>query len=211
MKTKVKICGITNVEDAQNAIRLGADYIGYIFYKKSPRYVKPEVVARINEMVSGATKRIGVFVNEQPAGIIRTVKKAGLDMVQLHSVLNDNTYEEMNRSNIPYIKVIRVKNEPIQSDDLLKDIKNCYAYLFDTYDSTVFGGTGKKFDWAVAKSAAVKTKVFLSGGLDEKNVKNAIKEVKPYAVDVCSGVELSPGKKDALRMELFILRAKGLI
>lgn len=204
--TKVKICGITNKEDAALASKDGADYIGFIFFEKSPRHVMPQEAKEIVKCVPEKIKKVGVFVNEEPGNILETVKSAGLDVVQLHSVINENTYDKLKWAKIPYLRVFRVKGE-LPYYDFIED-KDCYGYLFDSYSESAFGGTGKRFDWEIVKELSKVQKVFLSGGLDENNVCEAIRTVKPYAVDVSSGIEKSAGKKDGLTMELFIRNAK---
>lgn len=190
---KVKICGITNLEDAILAQELGADFLGFILYPKSQRYINLEDAIKIKKHLKMPT--VGVIVNE-PLGRVKELLNY-FDFVQLHGD-EDCTFSISNR----LIKVFRVKNA-------LPSIERCWddnMLLFDTL-SDKYGGTGKSFDWYILK--ALKRDFFVSGGLNENNVEN-LKDIKPYAVDVASGVEAKPGKKDPDKLEKFIKKAKAL-
>ena len=197
-RTKIKICGITNEKDAINAERLGADFIGFIFYKKSPRHIDENTAKKIIGKLK-KSKAVGVFVNEEFSEIKRISDYCGLDYIQMHgdeipvlcSKLKDATGKKI-------IKAIRIKNKR----DIEK-LKKYYVdyFLFDSYSDMLFGGTGKRFNWKILKG--LKNDYFLSGGLNQLNVKRAVK-LKPYAVDTASGVESSAGKKDLKKMKLFI-------
>lgn len=204
--SKVKICGITNKKDALSASKYGADYIGFIFYKESLRHVTLGQARGIAQAISGSVKKVGVFVNEKPADIVSAIEVAGLDIAQLHSVVGEETYEELKKTGIPYLRVLRIKDN-LPEDDIKTD-KNCYGYLLDSYDEIAYGGTGKRFNWKIVKQFSKSQKVFLSGGLNENNVCEAIQTVNPYAVDVSSGIEGFAGKKNTARMEIFIRNAK---
>ncbi len=206
---KVKICGITNLEDALAAVELGADMLGFNFYTGSKRYVEPATAADIVENVASRAETIGVFVNADMEAIQRTVDIVGLSAIQLHG---DETPEFVAKISeacgVPVIKAIRVSADfcPEEVRDFPAD-----SILLDVFSPAAFGGTGERFDWNIAVAAKEHTdRLFLAGGLTPKNVAEAVKLVRPYAVDVASGVESSPGKKDAKKMEAFIRNAKGI-
>jgi len=185
--TKVKICGITSYNDAISAINAGADFIGFNFYKDSPRYIEPEKARKIIERLPNTAASVGVFVNED----INKVKEAEdfIDMIQLHG---DESYAEL--LNKPVIKAFRV-------EDRLPEIKDSYfACLFDTFHEGLYGGTGKTFNTGIIKG--FEGKLFLSGGLDKHNVREL--ELDPYCIDVCSGVEKSKGVKDNELVKEFV-------
>jgi len=200
--TKVKICGITNLKDAVTAAKLGADAIGFVF-AKSPRRLTPEKAREIVLKLPWRLVRIGVFVNEKPEKVNRVVRACGLDLVQLHG---DETPSYCKKIKSRVIKAVRVKSEK----DLSKIKKyRVAAILLDTYSKDKYGGTGKMFDWGLAKKVkGSRVPVILSGGLNEKNLPEAIKQVRPYAVDISSGVESSPGRKNAKKMKKVIEIAK---
>jgi len=209
---RVKICGITSLEDAEQAVGAGADEIGLNFYKKSPRYIAPEAARDLVDHLSGYALKIGVFVNEPIARVVRTAQFVGLDGIQLHGD-EDNHYVRDLRKRTDHfvIKAFRV-SPTFQISDAM-DWDTTYA-LFDGYSPDERGGTGQKFDW---ENAAVDIflwfpdAAYLAGGLTPENVAEAVRAVKPYAVDVASGVESSPGKKDPKKVEAFIKAAKEAI
>lgn len=200
---RVKICGITNPEDAQTAVDAGADALGFVFWKKSPRYVAPDTAAAIIKGLPPFVTTVGVFVNEGEGVIRSTLKRAGLDRVQFHG---DEPPELIARFGPGTIKAIRVRDK----GDILK-IRDydASAYLLDAYREGLPGGTGRTFDWGLAVKAKELGRVILSGGLNPKNVTEAIGLVHPYGVDVSSGVEMAPGKKDRAKVREFIRLAKG--
>lgn len=209
MKVLVKICGITNTEDARAACELGADAIGFNFYRKSPRYIAPEEAGRIvDEIVAFDALRVGVFVNEEtPGSIAQMALISGMNAIQLHG---DETpaychaLRELTDAQI--IKVFRAR------DNLTLDEMARYeadALMLDAYAPDLFGGTGHVCDWTFARLAAETfPKLFLAGGLTPDNISQAIKTVKPYGVDVASGVESSPRRKDRDKMQFFINRVR---
>lgn len=200
--TKVKICGITNLKDALAAAKLGADAIGFVF-AKSPRRITPEKARDIVLKLPWRLVRIGVFVNERPETVNRIARSCGLDLVQLHG---DETPSYCKKIYPRVIKAVRVKSG--KDLDKISDYK-VTAILLDTYSKGKYGGTGKTFDWSLAKKVKrFKVPVILSGGLNEKNISDAVREVRPYAVDVSSGVESSPGRKNAKKMKKVIEIAK---
>ncbi|MEK6949412.1 MAG: phosphoribosylanthranilate isomerase [Nanoarchaeota archaeon] len=201
---KVKICGITNLEDAINAAKLGADYLGFNFYKKSPRYIDEKKAKKIIEKMPNNVKKVGIFVNEELNNVADIANKLNLDLVQLHGDEKPEYCKQLkDKSKKSIIKAFRIKNS--------RDIKNMERYnadflMFDAHKEGMFGGTGKTFDWKIIK--AVKRPFFLSGGLNPENAGEAIKIAKPFAVDVASGVEENPRKKDYNKMKDFIEAVK---
>ncbi len=205
---KVKICGITNREDALFCAECGADALGFNFYSKSPRYIDPMKAGRISEELSDGILRVGVFVNESARKILEVVGLARLDAIQLHgNETAEFVHELKSLTNLQVIKAFRVGNDfrVCQIDDFQVD-----AVLLDSYNDKTFGGTGEIFDWLVAKEAKIFCQtLYLAGGLSPENVLEAIEFVEPFAVDVCSGVEKEKGIKDWYKVEKFISLAKG--
>lgn len=199
---RVKICGITNIEDAEVAVELGADALGFVF-AKSPRQVTREQARAIIKDLPPFVSFVGVFVDEQVDTVKEICNFCTISTIQLHgseSPLYLNDFE-----GYKIIKAFRIKEE-----DNLKPLANYkpHAFLLDSYRKGVMGGTGITFNWEFARQAHKYGTIILSGGLTPENVKGAIQIVKPYAVDVSSGVESSPGKKDRLLMKRFIVNAK---
>lgn len=204
MKTKIKICGITNIEDAICAVEAGADALGFVFYKKSPRNVTPEVVKQIVAMLPPFVTTVGLFVNTAPEKIKKIMALTGLDTIQLHG---DETPADC--SLLPYrvIKAVRVKN----ADSLVGiSAYEVAALLLDAWSDDQYGGSGESFDWQLAKQFTAQVPLILAGGLNPDNIAQAIMMVKPYAVDVSSGVEISPGCKDHQKIKHFIQQVKNV-
>ena len=197
---RVKICGITNLEDAIASVIAGCAALGFVFYKKSPRYITPEKAKKIIRLIPKDISKVGVFVNALEKDIRETARKCKLDLLQFHG---DESPEFCCKFK-PYkiIKAFRVKDKL----DLAEVLGHkTFAYLFDTFTKTKFGGTGKAFDWRLLKEIRkLKLPVFLSGGLNTQNVKEAIKILHPQWVDVSSSVEARPGKKDHKKIKEFI-------
>ena len=199
--TLVKICGITNLDDALAAIAAGADALGFNFYKPSPRYITPQHAREIVEELPDSLLKVGVFVNEDLDDVRNIANEAGLRALQLHG---DETPEYCRELANDYfvIKTFAV------SETLDVQTVNAYeveAIMLDTKHNSLRGGTGRVFDWSVAQQAALTIpKLFLAGGLSPENVEIAIKTVRPFAVDACSAIENSPGKKNHERMRVFI-------
>ena len=197
---RVKICGITNLEDAIASVIAGCDALGFVFYKKSPRYITPEKAKKIIRLIPKDISKVGVFVNALEKDIREIARKCKLDLLQFHG---DESPEFCHKFK-PYkiIKAFRVKDKQKPAEVLGY---KTFAYLFDAFTKTKFGGTGKAFNWRLLKNIRrLKQKIFLSGGLNIKNVKEAIKIVHPQWVDVSSSVEIRPGKKDYKKVKEFI-------
>jgi phosphoribosylanthranilate isomerase len=196
--TLVKICGITNLEDARAAAAAGADLLGFIFYPKSPRYVPPEAVREIvsdlrAETDGGVPRLVGVFVDEASDTVLLTQRCCGLDLVQLHGRESPQTVSQLAAAGVGVIKAFRVRDAGSLS--AMAHYRPT-AFLLDTYVGGQPGGTGRTFNWKLALGAKEHGRVVLAGGLTPGNVARAVRQVQPWAVDVSSGVEASPGRKD---------------
>ena len=203
MRTRVKICGITRVEDALNAVNAGADAIGLVFYTASPRCVSIAQAQAIVAAMPPFISVVGLFVNATTAEIQSTLAQVHLDIIQFHG---DESPEDCAQINLPYYKAIRVKPDT----NLLQyelDFKAAKALLLDTYSAQAYGGTGHVFDWNLIPKNLTKP-VILAGGLVPENVADAIKQVQPYAVDVSGGVELTKGIKSADKIAAFMQAVK---
>jgi len=198
---RVKICGITNTADANAAIDAGADQLGFNFYPKSPRQISAAEAAKIRPQLPGKVKAVGIFVNATAAEVTATQKLLKLDAAQLHGDETPEQAAEIARS-LPVIKAFRIDSDfPL---DTLDEYPGAFAYLLDAADTGQYGGTGRTTDWDVARRAALEHRIILAGGLKVENVAAAIRIVRPYGVDVASGVESKPGKKDHGRLREFI-------
>lgn len=200
---KVKICGITNYEDALNAAAYGADALGFMFYSKSPRYADKEIVRDICRSIPPFISTVGVFVNDVPDNINSIAEFCGLDAVQLHG---DESPDFCSQITKKVIKAFRVRDR-----DIIKDIQRYKLdlVLLDSYSEEIYGGSGFTFDWEIAMDIKKSVKIVLSGGLNCDNVLTAARQIRPYAVDVSSGVENSKGKKDNIKVKRFIELAKS--
>jgi phosphoribosylanthranilate isomerase len=204
MSVRVKICGITNLPDAQVAVGAGADALGFNFYEKSPRYVPPATAAEISRSLPPFTLRVGVFVNPAEELVRRAVGECGLNLLQFHG---DEPPEFCTQFGLMSMKAFRVRDAG-SLNELPKYQTD--AWLLDAYVSDTFGGTGEKFNWSLAVEVQKSGKpVFLAGGLTPENVAEAIRQVQPFGVDVSSGVESSPGRKDHGKVRSFIKSAKS--
>ena len=202
---RIKICGITNKNDALAASSLGAWAVGFIFYKKSQRYIKPEEAKKIIESLPKKVLSVGVFVNAPKEEIDAVVKFCKLKVVQLHGDETPSFCSKL--KGVKTIKAIRVKSKM----DVAKSLKYKTDYLlFDTFKKNVFGGTGETFDWDILRSPKLKKRnVILSGGLSSKNIAQATLSIKAYAFDASSGVERRPGKKCQRLLKLFFKVISG--
>lgn len=211
MDVKVKICGLTCLDDAQVAVQAGADLLGFIFYPKSPRCVSMETVRGIvaSPVVRGSQVRtVGVFVDAQPEEVIRTLDFCRLDLAQLHGagqagneVLSGRSYLALQPRSMEEAWSMADK----AAMPLASQVKGVPAFLLDSYHPSLHGGTGKTGDWAVAAALARRYSFLLAGGLNPQNAAEAIRQVHPWGVDVSSGVEASPGKKDHNALRAFIV------
>ncbi len=197
-RTRIKICGITNNEDAAAAVEFGADALGFIFFRGSKRYIDPAAAGEIISKLPPFITAVGVFVNQDLDEIKEIIDIAGVSAVQLHG---DETPEFCSSVPAKVIKALRVKDN-IDTDSLAQ--YPVQAILLDTYSDSEYGGTGKSFDWGILKDIKIEQKIILSGGLSPDNVAQATDAVRPYAVDVNSGVEAGPGKKDHEKLKKFI-------
>ncbi len=201
---KVKICGITSIADAMAAVEFGADALGFVFFKKSPRYVSPRKAASIIEKLPPFIQTVGVFVNEAAEDMEAVISATRISVVQLHG----DEPPALCRLTRRVIKAIRVKSLDSLSP-LARYTGHVSGFLLDAYTPDKLGGTGMIFNWDIAVEAKQFGRVILAGGLAPDNVAEAVKYVKPYGVDVSSGVEKEKGIKDLDKMKLFIGRAKG--
>lgn len=199
--TKIKICGITNYEDAVNASRLGADFLGFNFYRKSPRYIEKSKAKEIIQKLPKGVKKVGVFVNEDIRKIKELASFCKLDIIQLSGDENPDFILNLRKAlNKKIIKSFGIGKNFFPEKIFFHTVD---YILLDSYKKGFYGGTGTTFDLDIAKQID-KKKLFLSGGLSPSNVKLAVERVNPYAVDVCSSIELYPGKKDCNKMKDFI-------
>jgi phosphoribosylanthranilate isomerase len=198
---RVKICGITNAADALAAIDAGANLLGFNFYAKSPRRITEDEAAKIRPQLPKKVEAVGIFVNAPPADVAALCKSLKLNAAQLHGDENPEAVADVARS-VPVFKAFRV--EPDFRLETLDEYAEAFAFLFDAAHTGQYGGTGRTTDWDVARRAALGHRIILAGGLNIENVAAAVRIVRPYAVDVASGVESKPGKKDHGRMLEFI-------
>lgn len=203
---KVKICGVTNAEDARGAVEAGADALGFVFYRKSARCVRPDVVKGIVAALPPFVLPVGVFVNEEAATVREVMDQCGLALAQLHGEETASYCEALGR---PILRAIRLRGP----GDLLalaeyKGRARVRGFLVDAFSEKEYGGTGQVADWGLAAEAAQSADILLAGGLTPENVQEAVRQVRPYGVDVSSGVESSPGKKDRGKVRAFIASAR---
>jgi len=206
--TKVKICGITNLEDALLSAKFGADALGFNFYEKSPRYIAPEKAGEIIEQIPADVLKVGVFVNESLDKIVEIARIAKLDSLQLHGEETPEYAAELKaKTNLEIIKAFKVSPE-FQPENVLR--YGVDAVLLDAYSPKEHGGTGETFDWEIAKKVQeIYPKMYLAGGLEHENIRQAISATKSFAVDVCSKVEELKGKKDKVKLINFLTKAKS--
>ncbi len=202
----LKVCGITHVEDAVNAYLLGYDAIGMVF-ADSPRRIDPDQARAIAQAIPLSVLRIGVFVNADNSEVMRVMKYCGLDLLQFHG---DESPGEVAHFGDRAIKALRMRGPEDLS--MLDDYPGAYAILLDTWDPVLRGGTGATGDWDLAARASCRSRIILAGGLDPANVGRAMAEVRPFGIDVSSGVETGPGIKDYDLMRDFAheVKTRGL-
>jgi len=199
MSVKVKICGVTSEADGLAAAEAGADMIGLMFYDRSPRHLSLATAAEISRGLPSFVQRVGVFVNPEPELVLRAIGDCNLTLLQFHG---DETSEFCTQFGLMSLKAIRVRDA--ESLNQFADFRTD-AFLLDADSKGGLGGTGEKFNWDLAIEAQKFGKpIFLAGGLTPENVGEAVKKVRPFAVDVSSGVESAPGKKDAAKVRAFI-------
>jgi len=195
----VKVCGITNLDDALGAVHAGASAIGFNFYRKSPRYIAPESAAAIARELPGGVLRVGVFVNEAPETVLSTAAQAGLDIAQLHG--------DEGSAGLPAgVRIWKAFRVTDAFDASVLDAYAVEAFLLDG-PAPAYGGGGAPFDWAAA--AGLKRRIILAGGLGPDNVAEAIRAAAPWGVDACSRLESSPGRKDASLVRAFVAAARN--
>lgn len=209
--TKVKICGITNLEDALLSAKFGADALGFNFYEKSPRFVSPEKAREIIEQLPKEILKVGVFVNESLERIIKIAEIAKLDALQLHGEETPEFARELKaKTNLEIIKAFRVSPE-FKPEDVLQYETD--AILLDAYNPKEHGGTGETFDWEIARKVQeIFPKMYLAGGLTHENVSRAVSSINSPTfkmLDVCSGIELTKGKKDRVKLINFLSKVKN--
>jgi len=206
--TLVKICGITNLDDALAAVAAGADALGFNFYKPSPRYLSPQHAREIIEQLPESVLMVGVFVNEESPDAVRSIaNEAGIRALQLHGDESPEYCRDL-AGNYYVIKTFAVLDT---FDVQTASPYEVEAIMLDTKHNTLRGGSGRVFDWSVAqRAAATIPKLFLAGGLSPENIENAVEIVRPYAVDACSALEDRPGKKNEERMRVFINTVRGV-
>ena len=201
---KVKICGITNYEDAAAALDMGADLLGFNFYPKSPRFITPEKAAQIINKLPAFIDLAGIFVNASIDQITETKNLCSLDWVQLHGDESPQLCKELLSHNVKVMKALRVKDQTDikKADDYFTD-----AILLDAFNPEKYGGTGLTFDWNII--GHIGKRVFLAGGINPDNAADAVK-LGVYGIDVCSGIEAEPGKKDHKKMKKLFENIKHL-
>jgi phosphoribosylanthranilate isomerase len=196
MPIRVKICGITQYEDARIAVNLGVDAVGFIFYEKSPRYIAPEKAGDIIAKLPPFVSKVGVFVDSHPTSIMQAAQESGIDTVQLHG----NEGPDIARR-LPFT-IIKACSVGPDWDISVLDTYPAAGFLLDTWHAELKGGTGKTFDWKIAKAAVSRHKhIVLAGGLGPVNIKEALEAVYPYGIDFNSGVEIKPGIKNPHKMK----------
>ena len=204
-RTRIKVCGITRSQDALYAAKAGADAVGFIFYPPSPRYIGPEEARIIIEQLPPFIDVVGVFVDKKRMEVEEIIQYCRLNYAQLHGEESPKYTERLVRDSTPceVIKAFRVGSQT-NSDEFKPYVPHVRAFLLDTYDKDIAGGTGKSFDWSIIESLDFVRPYVLAGGLNPENVTAALRAVKPCCVDVNSGVEESPGVKDHRLISEFI-------
>jgi phosphoribosylanthranilate isomerase len=203
---KVKVCGITSYEDAAMVLDHGVDALGFNFFPRSPRYIRPEDARSILRRIPPLVVTVGLFVNvEEPEQVSSIARTAGIQVLQLHGDESPDYCQKL--AEWPLIKALRIGSGEIPQSLGEYPVR---AFLLDSKDDVLFGGTGKSFDWNAAKDIKRVRPILLAGGLRPDNVREAIRVVAPYGVDVCSGVESAPGKKDGRKLMQFMNEVRNV-
>jgi len=200
LRTKIKICGITNLKNALEAVELGVDALGFVFLTESPRYIKPKKARAIIDLLPSFVLRVGLFVNAPKEEVLLAITESRVNLLQFHGDEDENF---CNQFNLPYIKAISFK-DGINLLEYCQLYASSSAILIDTYSQKMRGGTGKTFNWDLIPKQ-LPLPMIIAGGLDSKNVSSLINSVNPYGVDVSGGVELDKGIKDHNMMKNFVL------
>ena len=202
IRTRVKMCGTTRLEDALAAVLYGVDALGFILYPKSPRYITPEDVAVICRQLPPFVDRVGVLVNESIESAVRCVDVAGFSYLQLHGSESSHYCREL-KNELPHLKIIKAfrVGEETQKEEFESYEGYVDGFLLDTYAKGDKGGTGKIFDWSLIADFKLNRPLILAGGLTSENIIRAVSNVEPYGVDINSGVEIRPGEKDHARLK----------
>jgi len=200
LRTKIKICGITNLKNALEAVELGVDALGFVFLTESPRYIRPKKARAIIDLLPSFVLRVGLFVNAPKEEVLLAITESRVNLLQFHGDEDENF---CNQFNLPYIKAISFKGG-INLLECCQLFASSSAILIDTYSKEMRGGTGKTFNWDLVPKK-LPLPLIIAGGLDSKNVSSLINSVNPYGVDVSGGVELKKGIKDHNMMKNFVL------
>jgi len=200
LRTKIKICGITNLRNASEAARLGVDALGFVFFNKSPRYIEPQKAREIIDLLPSFVLRVGLFVNATKEEVVLAINESRVNMLQFHG---DEDEIFCNQFNLPYIKAISFK-DGINLLEYCQLFESSSAILIDTHSQEMRGGTGKTFNWSLIPKK-LPLPLIIAGGLDSKNVSSLINSINPYGVDVSGGVESDKGIKDHNMMKNFVL------
>ena len=196
-RVRIKICGLTRVEDVSSAVEAGADAVGFVF-TESPRRISAECARELVNYVPSGVLRVGLFLNQDRSEITRVVNSVSLDVLQFHG---SETERECNAYDLPWLKAVAMENSE-SARQAERDFPNAMGLLLDSHKTGKRGGSGKVFDWSFSRPLS--KPVWLAGGLNPENVAEAVRIVNPYAVDVSSGVEESPGIKDKARIKAFV-------
>lgn len=208
-RTRIKICGLTTLEHARYASGALADFLGYIFYEKSPRFIDPNEAAAIITWIEGPSN-VGVFVNQSIDDVNDIARLSGIDFIQLHG---DETPEYCQLIEKPIIKAFRVKAEDTANTlyERVQPYRDAASYfLFDAYTSDVYGGSGKSFNWNILDGFDSPRPYLLAGGLSSDNIRDAVKKVKPFGLDISTSLEEEPGVKSFEKMETFFDVVRGI-
>lgn len=206
---KIKICGITRLEDALYISKFDVFALGFIFYKKSPRYIDPYKAKEIIDLLPKEIKKVGVFVNSTKDEMIEVRNISGIDLFQLHGEESPELCESLDS---PFIKAFRLKDiDDLEEIEKYSKLKNLYAILIDSFSKDAYGGTGLKANWNLAKESKKYGNVILAGGISSENMKDAINYVNPFALDISSSIEIEAGVKDIRKVDLVFGECESFI